>query len=91
MNVSKQRNTFYLLGCESCERFATPPEPVKLPNFVEPASEPMRCTICNNMLLLVECWIADESVMWQEKPGAIWHHVAFIDRLPTRNGRSIWV
>lgn len=36
----RQRRTFYLLGCERCGRFETPPQPSR-PNIAAPATEPL--------------------------------------------------
>jgi hypothetical protein len=85
------RHTFYLLGCERCGRFTSPPERLDLPDFADPLREPLRCNECGDTLLLAECFIADETEPWQPKPGVMWQHVAFADRLPKRNGRQIHV
>lgn len=80
------RHTFYLLGCEGCAHFEPPPPPT--PTHIA-STEPMRCAACGELLLLVECWLADETQMWQPNPGAMWHHVAFPDRLPKTDGRRV--
>lgn len=85
-----QRNTFYLLGCERCGRFSPPPPPLETAEWVSPSTEPLRCLECGDTLLLAECWIANETRMWQERPGAMWQHVAFAEDLPKRNGRRVW-
>jgi hypothetical protein len=84
------RHTFYLIGCEACGHFEPPPKPTPTA-VIAPPAEPMRCADCGDLLLLIECWIADEAVMWQERPGAMWHHVPFADRLPTTDGRRLFV
>ena len=85
-----QRQTHYLIGCENCGRYEEP-RPVEMPTIAAPSPEPMRCDKCGQTLTLLECFIAPDSVMWQERPGAMWQHVAFADQLPTRRGRHLWM
>lgn len=82
------RSTFYLLGCERCGRFGEPPKPLHVEGAAPPV-DPLRCAECSEVLLLVECWLADETRLWQSKPGAVWQHVAFADSLPSKARRQI--
>lgn len=89
MSAQVQRSTFYLLGCESCGRWEEPPARFRC-DVARSSSEPMRCDTCRDVLTLVECFIAPESEMWQERPGAEWQHVAYPESLPDRRGRQLW-
>jgi hypothetical protein len=89
MSDKMQRSTFYLLGCEGCGKWEEPPPRLRS-DVVAPTSEPMRCSECNGLLTLAECFIAPESEMWQRGPGSSWHHVAYPESLPDRKGRQIW-
>lgn len=85
-----QRRTFYLLGCESCGKFESPPKPLRS-ETAAPSSEPMRCQDCGEVLLLVEGFVAPQAEMWQRTPGATWQHVAFPELLPDSDGRQLWM
>lgn len=89
MSEQVQRGTFYLLGCETCGRFDKPPKPFRC-DVAEPSAQPMRCSDCGDLLLLVEGWVAPETEMWQAKRGSMWRHVVFPESLPESTGRQIW-
>jgi ribosomal protein S27E len=83
-----QRSTFYLIGCQRCGKFEEPPKPHV--SDVIAAQEPMRCRHCGDVLLLIECFLAPQTKAWQERPGAMWQHVAFPELLPNSQGRQLW-
>jgi hypothetical protein len=90
MSEQVQRQTHYLIGCENCGHYEEPPRPEPC-SIAAPPADPMRCEKCGQTLTLLECFIAPDSVMWQEKIGATHQHVAFADQLPTTGGRSLWM
>jgi hypothetical protein len=91
-----QVSTFYLLWCEECGLAQEPSPPALQPNFVAPQSEAMRCE-CGRFLLLLECFNALETRLWQAAPGRAWQVVIYPDDLPEarwpsrRAGRQRWI
>jgi hypothetical protein len=89
--------TFYLLWCEDCGLAREPSPPAPQPDFVAPQPEAMRCSECGRFLLLIECFTAAQTKLWQARPGAAWRIVIYPDDLPKarwperRAGRQRWI
>lgn len=91
MEQQVQRTTFYLLGCERCEWFAAPPPRFDAPSNARTQVDPMRCSECGDPLLLAECFVAPQTVMWQASEGSMWKAVVYPESLPESPSRQVWM
>lgn len=72
----KSVSSFTILACERCGTYTEPPSLSGETGGIARPGEPLRCNECDGVLTLFECNLHPATEAWQEKPGAVWQHVA---------------